>query len=245
MTLRIHATLCPRLLIVLASLVAMLNFKIDSALGFDRVAAARIAAVENGLDPPVVIAGEPTKKWTISMQMRRLHVPAVSIAVINDYKIDWAIAWGVTEAGGNRLATRDTLFQAASISKPIASMAVMLLVQEGKLNLDANVNDYLMTWKVRDTACTHSKPVTMRELLSNSAGTAVHGFRGYDVHARIPTLVERLDGIPPANSPAVRVEAIPGIHADHVAAVTWNDAQYVRATLASEAADRCGSGHFS
>jgi CubicO group peptidase (beta-lactamase class C family) len=210
MTLRIHTTFCPRLLIVLASLFAMLNFKIDSALGFDRIAAVRITAVENGLDPPVVIAGEPTKKWTIAMQMRRLHVPAVSVAVINDYKIDWARAWGVTEAGGIRPATRDTLFQAASISKPVASMAAMRLAQDGRLNLDANVNDYLTTWKVPDAAFTHSKPVTMRELLTNSSGTPKYGFRGYDVHTRIPTLVEILDGIPPANSPAIRVEAVPG-----------------------------------
>jgi CubicO group peptidase (beta-lactamase class C family) len=169
-----------------------------------------MSAVEIGLDPPVVIAGEPIEKWTIAMQMRRLHVPAVSVAVIKDYKIDWARAWGVTEAGGDRPATIDTLFQAASISKPVASMAAMRLAQDGRLNLDANVNDYLTTWKVPDTAFTHSKPVTMRELLTNSSGTPIIGFPGYDVHARIPTLFEILDGIPPANSPAVRVEAIPG-----------------------------------
>jgi len=66
MTLRIHATFCPRLLIVLASVVAMLNFKIDSASGFDRVAAARIAAVENGLDPPaleIIRAVENEYSW--------------------------------------------------------------------------------------------------------------------------------------------------------------------------------------
>lgn len=138
------------------------------------------------------------------------RVPAVSVAVINDYKIDWARAWGVTEAGGDRPATSDTLFQAASISKPVASMAAMRLAQDGRLNLDANVNDYLTTWKVPDTAFTHSKPVTMRELLTNSSGTPQHGSPGYDVHASIPTLVEILDGIPSANTPAVRVEAIPG-----------------------------------
>jgi CubicO group peptidase (beta-lactamase class C family) len=197
-------------LIASAMLAVLIAFDSCSALRPDRSAEKRIAAVEMGLDPPVVVAGEPIEKWTIAMQMRRLHVPAVSVAVINDYKIDWARAWGVTEAGGKRPATSDTLFQAASISKPVASMAAMRLAQDGRLNLDANVNDYLTTWKVPDTAFTHSKPVTMRELLSNSAGTAVHGFRGYDVHARIPTLVEILDGIPPANTPAVRVEAIPG-----------------------------------
>jgi CubicO group peptidase (beta-lactamase class C family) len=197
-------------LIASAMLVVPIMFDSCSALRLDRSTEKRMSAVEIGLDPPVVIAGEPTKKWTIAMQMRRLDVPAVSVAVINDYKIDWARAWGMTEAGGKRPATRDTLFQAASISKPVASMAAMRLAQDGRINLDANVNDYLTTWKVPDTAFTHSKPVTMRELLTNSSGTPQHGSPGYDVHARIPTLVEILDGIPPANSPAVRVEVIPG-----------------------------------
>jgi CubicO group peptidase (beta-lactamase class C family) len=197
-------------LIASAMLVVLIVFDSCSALRHDRSAEKRIAAVEIGLDPPVVIAGEPTEKWTIAMQMRRLHVPAVSVAVINDYKIDWARAWGVTEAGGDRPATSDTLFQAGSVSKPVASMAAMRLAQDGRLNLDANVNDYLKTWKVPDTAFTHSKPVTMRELLTNSSGTPQFGSPEYDIHARIPTLVEILDGIPPAYTPAVRVEAIPG-----------------------------------
>lgn len=207
---RTRGRFCRLSLIASAVLATLMMFDSCSALRLDRSAEKRMYAVEIGLDPPVVIAGEPTKNWTIAMQMRRLRVPAVSVAVINDYKIDWARAWGVTEAGGKMPATRDTLFQAASISKPVASMAAMHLAQDGRLNLDANVNDYLTTWKVPDTAFTYSKPVTMRELLTNSSGTPQHGSPGYDVHARIPTLVEILDGIPPANSPAVRVVAIPG-----------------------------------
>ena len=200
-----------RLGLIASAMLAMLTvFDSCSALRLDRSAEKRMSAVEIGLDPPVVIAGEPIEKWTIAMQMRRLHVPAVSVAVINDYKIDWARAWGVTEAGGKRPATSDTIFQAGSISKPVASMAAMRLAQDGRLNLDANVNDYLTTWKVPDTAFTHSKPVTMRELLTNSSGTPQYGSPEYDIHARIPTLVEILDGIPPAYTPAVRVEAIPG-----------------------------------
>ena len=207
---RTRAGFCRMGLIASAMLVVLIVFDSCSALRHDRSAEKRIAAVEIGLDPPVVIAGEPTEKWTIAMQMCRLNVPTVSVAMINDYKIDWARAWGVTEAGGKRPATSDTIFQAGSISKPVASMAAMRLAQDGRLNLDANVNDYLTTWKVPDTAFTHSKPVTMRELLTNSSGTPQFGSPEYDIHARIPTLVEILDGIPPAYTPAVRVEAIPG-----------------------------------
>ncbi|MGO9606534.1 MAG: serine hydrolase domain-containing protein [Candidatus Binataceae bacterium] len=180
------------------------------AWGLDRSAAKQIAAVENGLDPPVVIAGETRKKWTIAMQMLRLKVPAVSVAVIDDYKIDWAKAWGVTEPGGRKAVTADTLFQAASISKPISAMAAMHLVQEGKLNLDADVNDYLKGWKVPDNEFTRSKPVTLRELLSHSAGIPTFLHTAYRPDATLPTLPQILDGILPADTRAVRVEWVPG-----------------------------------
>jgi hypothetical protein len=155
-----------RIGLIASAVLAMLTmFDSCSALRLDQSAEQRMSAVEIGLDPPVVIAGEPIEKWTIAMQMRRLHVSAVSVAVINDYKIDWTRAWGVTEAGGNKPATSDTLFQAASISKPVASMAAMRLAQDGRLNLDANVNDYLKTWKVPDivpTTFTYSVEASAR-----------------------------------------------------------------------------------
>jgi CubicO group peptidase (beta-lactamase class C family) len=89
-------------------------------------------------------------------------------------------------------------------------MGVMHLVQEGKLNLDVNVNDYLKSWKVPDNKFTRAKPVTLRELLSHSAGTTVHGFPGYDVGLELPTLVEILERRSPANSPPVVVNMLPG-----------------------------------
>jgi CubicO group peptidase (beta-lactamase class C family) len=72
---------------------------------------------------------------------------AVSIAVIHGGKLEWARGFGVTKIGGPPV-TPETLFQAASISKPVTTLAVLSLVQSGKLDLDTDVNQYLKTWKV-------------------------------------------------------------------------------------------------
>src|SRR5690348_11770613 len=102
----------------------------------------RIQRIVNGLEPTVIVKGEPAKTTKLSDRMAALHVPGVSMAMIHDGKIEWARGFGVTRLGGPPV-TPDTLFQAASISKPVAAMAVLRLVQQGKLDLDTDVNQYL------------------------------------------------------------------------------------------------------
>jgi CubicO group peptidase (beta-lactamase class C family) len=182
----------------------------------ESLVASRIASVENGLLPWVEIEGEPPVKWTLSERMTYHKVPAVSVALINDYRIEWARAWGVTEPGGHQQATPETMFQAGSISKAVGAMGVMRLVQDGKLSLDSDVNQQLKRWKIRENEFTGIKPVTLRELLSHSAMTSVHGFPGYNLHAPLPTLEQVLDGAEPANTPAVKVEGVPGSREIHV-----------------------------
>jgi CubicO group peptidase (beta-lactamase class C family) len=169
----------------------------------------RIARIESDLLPNVLVKGEARQPVKLADQMRDLHVPAVSIAVINDGRIEWARAYGVTRIGGPA-ATPDTLFQAASISKPVSALAVMQLVQEGKLNLDADVNEYLRSWRVPASDLTKTQKVTLRRLLSHSAGMTVHGFAGYAAGEKVPTLVEVLNGTAPANSAPIRVDIVPG-----------------------------------
>jgi len=168
-----------------------------------------IAAVEYRLMPPVVIEGKPIHYDQLASQMQALHVPAISVALIHDGKIQWARGFGVERPGGPRV-TPDTLFEAGSISKPLTALEVLHLVQEGKLRLNSDVNRYLRTWKVPSNAFTQSAPVTLRELLSHTAGVTVHGFPGYAAGQPIPSLVDVLDGAPPANSPPIRVDMVPG-----------------------------------
>jgi CubicO group peptidase (beta-lactamase class C family) len=106
--------------------------------------------------------------------------------------------------------TPSTLFQAGSISKPVSAAGALRLVEQGKLELDRDVNASLVTWKVPENEFTKEKKVTLRGLLSHTAGLTVHGFPGYAADGRVATLVQLLDGAEPANTPAIRVDILPG-----------------------------------
>lgn len=134
--------------------------------------------------------------------MEELHVPAVSIAVMEAGKIAWTTAYGPV--------TKDTMFQAASISKPVAATAALHMMQNGNFTLDENVNDKLKSWKVPDNEFTKEKKVTLRGIMSHSAGLTVHGFPGYEAGAEVPSLVQILNGVKPANTAAIRVDILPG-----------------------------------
>ncbi len=166
--------------------------------------------IQDSLLPPVLINGRSLSSQTrkLADRMQELHVPGASVAVIHQGKIERAQGFGVTKAGGAAV-TSETLFQAASISKPVTAMAVLRLVESGKLNLDHDVNEYLKTWKVPENEFTDKKKVTLRELLSHTAGTTVHGFGGYASGEQLPTLVQVLNGEKPANSPPIRVDVEP------------------------------------
>jgi CubicO group peptidase (beta-lactamase class C family) len=170
-----------------------------------------IQSVTSGLIGGVVIKGDKHVTHTLADRMKELNVPGVSIAVIHQGKIQWARGFGVRSLGGAPV-TADTMFQAGSISKPLAAMAALRIVQQGKLSLDTDVNTYLTSWKLPSDPVTAGKPVTLRELLTHTAGTTVHGFPGYAINEPVPTLVQVLNGEKPANTPAIRSEGAPGVN---------------------------------
>lgn len=168
-----------------------------------------IAKVVSCLPPPVIIQGEEPSCTSLSQEMTDLHVRGVSIAVIHNGSIEWARGFGVMKTGGTPVAA-DTLFQAGSISKPVAAMAALYQVQKGKLALDADVNTELKSWKVPASPAANGKPVTLRELLTHTAGMTVHGFPGYAANDPVPTLIQVLNGEKPANTEPIRIESEPG-----------------------------------
>lgn len=169
-----------------------------------------IIRVEQGLVPPVLIRGQSVQTMSINNAMKLRHVPGVSVAVINQGKVEWARGYGVLEAGGDRAVTTETLFQAASISKPVTAMAALALVERGKLALDEDVNRKLILWKIPENDFTKDEKVTLRRLLSHSAGLTVHGFPGYAIDEPIPSLRAVLDGVKPANTKAIYPDLLPG-----------------------------------
>lgn len=142
--------------------------------------------------------------------MRLYHVPAVSIAVFDGQRILWAKAYGMADADALAPATEATLFQAASISKSVASLGALKEVERGKIALDRNINEYLKSWKLPENDFTKKTPVTLAELLSHTAGTTVHGFPGYAAGKDVPSVVQVLDGASPANTAPIRVDIPPG-----------------------------------
>src|SRR5215468_6845421 len=171
-------------------------------------AQARIERIEKGLLPAVLVKGDPG--WTIQERMKHYKVPGVSVAVINNYKLSGQRAYGVKDTETNEPVTIETLFQAGSISKPVAAMVSLKKVEQGKIALDENINNKLTSWKLPDNRFTDKKKVTLANLLSHTGGLTVHGFPGYAPGEKIPTLPEVLDGTAPANTAAVRVDMEPG-----------------------------------
>jgi CubicO group peptidase (beta-lactamase class C family) len=170
--------------------------------------AAHVARIERGLRPSPATRGAPPV--TIEERMKALGVPAVSVAVIDSGRIVWAKAYGVLDTASKRPATPDTRFQAASMSKPVASMAALRMVQEGTLSLDTDINGALRSWKLPSNALTTATPVTLRLLLTHTGGLTVHGFPGYNPSVPLPTVPQILTGGSPANTAAVRVDTAPG-----------------------------------
>jgi CubicO group peptidase (beta-lactamase class C family) len=146
----------------------------------------------------------------IGAVMHKRHIPGLSLAVIEDGKIVKAKGYGVADIASDTPVTTTTLFQAGSISKPVAAFGALHLVEKAQLSLDGDVNTQLKAWKVPENEFTRTNKVTLRRILSHSAGLTVHGFPGYARDEAQPTLVKVLDGVKPANTAAIRVDMVPG-----------------------------------
>lgn len=158
--------------------------------------------------PPVVLGASVDD--VIAAEMKCHHIPGVSLAVIENGSIRTARGYGFTDKSGKTQVTSTTLFQAGSVSKPVAAVGALRLVDDGRLSLDGNVNQWLKQWKVPENQFTKDEKVTLRRILSHSAGLTVHGFPGYAAGKRLPTLIQVLDGAKPANTAAIRVSSVPG-----------------------------------
>jgi CubicO group peptidase (beta-lactamase class C family) len=180
---------------------------------------SRIERVEQGL-VPLGPDGQPRWDDPQPLEDRLAHhgVPGLSVAVIDDYQIVWARGYGTLRAGGDEPVTPDILFHAGSVAKPVSAMGVLTLVDQGLLDLDGKVNDKLISWHIPENDYTAQEKVTLRRLMSHSAGI-VDGWSGamdeccYATAGHAPTLTlqQMLEAAPATGLPTTtRVRMLPG-----------------------------------
>lgn len=167
-----------------------------------------IARIEQSLGPAIQMAGDKKTQWSLKERMKHFKVPGVSVAVVKDGRLHWAKGYGIANSDTQTTVDENTLFQAGSISKPVAALAVLKLAQDGKVDLDEDVNKYLKDWKLPENEFTATEKVTLRRLLTHTAGMTVHGFPGYSQTDDFPSTVQVLDG--DGNTAAIRVDTVPG-----------------------------------
>ncbi|MEO7446189.1 MAG: serine hydrolase domain-containing protein [Ferruginibacter sp.] len=170
----------------------------------------KIRRVENFLSPAVVY-GDTAAHANLEQRMKETNTKGISIAVINNYKIEWAKGYGWADESEQRKVTTNTRFQAASLSKSLNSMGILKLVEKGKLNPNADINTYLRSWKFPYDSLSKNKKINTYQLLSHTAGLTIHGFPGYKADVAFPTIPDILDGKKPANTKAVRSQFEPGL----------------------------------
>jgi len=164
----------------------------------------KVRKIESGL-----CIGNSDCLKSIMELMHETNTLGMSIAIVEDNKVKFTKGYGITDDDSGRIVSAETIFQAASISKALTALAVMILVEKGILELNKNVNTYLKSWFLQENEFTKGNPVTLKNLLSHTAGTTVSGFPGYMNKTDIPELINVLNGDSPANTEKITVDVRP------------------------------------
>lgn len=140
---------------------------------------------------------------------RNNNVPGVAIAVIQNGKIVWTQCIGFADKEGQKPVTTQTIFNVGSVSKMVSAWGFMQLTEKGLIELDDPVNEYLTRWKLPASQYDISK-VTLRRILSHTAGLSVHGYGGSEQGTKLLSLEESLSGKTKRNGESVRLINEPG-----------------------------------
>lgn len=191
-------------LIVVVALLACISCNTDKPINY----AIDVQTIENGLLPAILVQGDSVVTFNIQDRMVHHNVPGMSIAVVENGSLKWAKGYGTANTNNEQKVDEKTMFQAGSISKPVAALSALKLVEDGVLDLDQNVNTYLEDWQIPDSKFTNDEIVTLRRLLTHTAGMTVHGFPGYQQTDTFPSVTQVLNG--EGNTSRIYVDTLPG-----------------------------------
>ena len=200
-------------ILVQSAVFAQSNLIPSSTTNYSKEIEDRIRQVEKDFFVKFAVKGQNLP--TLQDQMAAFHVNGLSIAVINDYKVEWVKGYGWANVKEKKQVTPETLFEPGSISKSLNALGVMKLVQDKKIDLQTDINNYLKSWQFPYDTISHGKKITVANLLSHTAGLTVHGFPGYYYGQKFPTIVQILDGSKPANTSPVRSMFEPGLRFEY------------------------------
>src|SRR6202000_3322196 len=193
----------------LVTFFAFLFFRLNAQAQIPDSVASKIKHIESKILP--IVSADADKPMSLAERMAFYKVKGMSIAVVHNYKVEWAKGYGFANDNLKIPVDVHTLFQAGSISKTINSVGVLKMVQDKKIDLYGDINNYLTSWKFPYDAVSKGKKITTANLLSHTAGLSVHWYGGYEAGAPLPTIPQVLDGVKPANSDPVRPMFEPGL----------------------------------
>lgn len=186
------------------------TFVLVSGFSDCRAEKSQESAALDGLRPIVRLDDAKPLRWTLNERLIATNTPGIAIAVIDDFRIAWVHVAGLAEASTQRLVTTETLFHAKSISKPVTAYATLLLAQQGTIDLETDITEYLQSWSLPDNEFTANHSITTAQILSHSAGFTRWGVDSYKVGEDLPTLLESLNGDAPAKYKPVNIDYLPG-----------------------------------
>ena len=199
------ALLIPSIVII----IPVLYFTLHMQKNVDK----EITNLSNGLKPLVVVTNREGRDFSLEARMKHYNVPGVSIAVISEGRLSWARGFGLADVESGRPVDENTMFRAASISKPVAAVGALCLVDRGKLYLDSAANNQLTSWSIPKNKFNENHPITLRQLLSHSAGLSDDPRLSYMADTTLPSIIQILNG--DATSEPVTVDTFPGAMASY------------------------------
>lgn len=143
--------------------------------------------------------------------LKHFKVSGLSFAVVDDYQVVYSHSVGEKAFGSQEFIDNNTAFSTASVSKPVTATIAVMLAEQGKLDLDTPVSRYLKRWKMPASPFTNKSPITMRQLLSHTAGMSQGGYADFHLGDDIPTTLDTLNGLKlPRYKKAIEVMFAPG-----------------------------------